>query len=117
MSTKAGSESERWACLIVRGASAALILMGCLVLVGWLLDLVALKAILRGRIAMNPVTALCFILSGAALLLLQPGGQGRRTRIGQACAAIVFLVGLVKTGGYATGYHPGIDQILFRERL
>ena len=37
--------------------SAAAVLMGCLVLIGWLLDVEGLKAILRGRVAMNPATA------------------------------------------------------------
>lgn len=76
-----------------RGAGALAALTGGLVLVGWALDVEVLKRILPGLVAMNPVTALAFVLAGASLLLV---GEGRGIVAGRALALVVALVGLLK---------------------
>src|SRR5688572_10692373 len=46
--------------------------IGALVLVGWAFDVETLKSLLHpNEIAMNPATAVCFILAAAALWLLR----------------------------------------------
>lgn len=97
-------------------------LIGSLVLLGWLAGWEVLKRVLPGLVAMNPVTAVCFILLGLALWLLgetdgafRYGVTGRR--IAQACAAMVGLVGLMKFGGYLAGGDVPIDRLLFPDRL
>jgi len=65
-----------------RATSLFVVVVGSLVLLGWQLGVAELTSLLPGRIAMNPLTALGFILAGASLWLLQEGSDepGRRTR-------------------------------------
>ena len=42
-------------------ASALAILVGCMVVVGWTLDVGVLQRVLPGLVAMNPVTAVSFV--------------------------------------------------------
>src|SRR4051794_17050229 len=56
--------------------AAFVALMGALVLTGWTLDLEVLKRVLPGMVAMNPVTAIAFLLAGASLSLgARSGGE------------------------------------------
>ena len=100
---------------------AAVVVVGAVVLLGWLADWEACKQVLPGMAAMNPVTAVCFMLSGVSLWLLSGGNAVsigvRRLRIVQACAIVVGLVGLVKFGGYLTGSNVPVDQLLFPGKL
>jgi hypothetical protein len=99
------------------------VLTAALVLVGWALDLTPLKSIAPGRVAMQPNTALCFILVGSALGLLQaPSGRSEtlaapRKLLGRACAWLALLVGLVTLGEHLLGFNAGIDDLLFRKAL
>ncbi len=100
---------------------AAVVVIGVVVLLGWLADWEACKQVLPGMVAMNPVTAVCFILSGVSLWLLREadavsiGGPG--LQIARACAITVGLVGLVKFGGYLAGWNAPVDQFLFSGKL
>ena len=101
-----------------QAASAFAILVGLLVLVGWWRDIEPLKRMLPGLVAMNPTTALACILAGAALYFQRAASPGhRRRRLAQVCAGLVALVGLLTLGGALTGWDPGLDQLLFREKL
>ena len=55
---------------LVSVISALSISVGGLVLVGWALDIAALKSILPGWVSMKPNTAVAFVLIGIALLSL-----------------------------------------------
>ena len=104
--------------LILKAASTIAILVGCSVLLGWTLDVDVLKRILPGLVAMNPATAIAFILAGVSLLLMQPQNTASRLRrIAQGLAFAVALVGLIKFIGILSGWDVGIDQLLFREKL
>ena len=99
-------------------ASIAVILVGCLVLVGWMLDIETLKRVLPGLLAMNPIAAIAFILAGVSLRLLRTErGDQRRLRIAQGCAFAVAMVGLLRLIEVLFGWDVGIDQLLFREKL
>jgi len=52
-----------------RATGAATILVGSLVLLGWLIDAEPLKAVIPGLVAMKVNTALCFVLCGLCLWL------------------------------------------------
>ena len=99
-----------------RGTGAVVVLIGCLVLAGWLLGVETLKSILPGLISMKVNTAVAFVLAGVALWLLQEQPAGARTsRIAHVCALIVALLSLLTLGEYLFGWSLGIDQALFVE--
>lgn len=63
-----------------RRASVVVVVIGALVLVGWLLHVQVLKSSAPHLIAMNPLTAILFILSGFALLQATAAGKNLRTK-------------------------------------
>lgn len=92
--------------------------IGGVVLVGWTIDFSPLKSVLPGRVAMNPVTAICFILSGASLYFLRRPLQGSPQRRLACLTAIgVTTVGAVKIAAYFLDWDPGIDRLFFRTQL
>ena len=94
------------------------ILVGCTGLVGWTLDAKIFGPILPGPVAMNPVSAVGLLLAGVSTWLLQDErAEGRARWISRACAVAVTLFGLVRLIQVLFGLEPGIDQILFPERL
>lgn len=101
-----------------RIAAAAVILIGLLVVVGWAFDLEVLKRLLLGRLAMNPVTALAFILGGVSLRLSVAERPDPRTRrLARATGLAVAVVGLLRLGACLSGWDIGIDQWLFAAKL
>jgi hypothetical protein len=97
---------------------AVAILVGSLVLVGWALDIEVLKRIIPSLNAMNPATAVVFALGGLSLLLLRDAqGNRGRYRMGQLCAFVVALTGLLKLVEVLFGWSIGVDQLLFGEKL
>ncbi|MBI5709708.1 MAG: PAS domain S-box protein [Candidatus Eisenbacteria bacterium] len=118
MSLEAGRRPRTRPGLVAWVASAAAILLGAGDLLGWQLDLRGLTSVVPGLVAMNPATAVCFILAGVALGLLRDGADRRHLRfLGLGCAALVALAGLVKLGDLHLGWQVGFDQWLFREKL
>ncbi|MGH7365076.1 MAG: response regulator [Candidatus Rokuibacteriota bacterium] len=104
-----------------RAASLFVVVVGCVVLVGWGLDIAALTSMLPGHVAMNPMTALGFLLAAASLWVQGIPRQTPRKRwLRQAAgvsAGLVVAIGVVTLIGYVVGHNLGLDQILFRERL
>ncbi len=104
--------------LLLKTASAIVILVGCTVLVGWTLSIDVLKRILPGLVAMNPTTAITFVLAGMSLWLLRAEKTASRLRrIAKGLAFAVALVGLIKLVGILSGWHLGIDELLFPGQL
>ncbi|HST22368.1 MAG TPA: GGDEF domain-containing protein [Blastocatellia bacterium] len=94
------------------------IAVGSLVLTGWALDVELLKRIYPTLVAMNPITAICFLLLSSSLLLMRSGKVDQRTLlIAKVCAGIVILVGLLKLIEIISGSVIGVDQLLFRNKL
>jgi two-component system, sensor histidine kinase and response regulator len=99
-------------------ASLLAILVGCLVLVGWTLDVGVLERVLPGLVAMNPVSAVGFVLAGVSAWLLQEERAGGRVRwIARGCALVVAVVGLLGLLQVLIGWEFGIDQLLFAQKL
>ncbi len=105
-----------------RAAGVGVVLVSALVLVGWGFDSERLKRVIPGAVAMNPMTAVAFILSSVGLWLLGADDSdasrlATRRRAAFVCAATVALIGLVRLVGYAARSDPGLDRLLFSSEL
>jgi PAS domain S-box-containing protein len=117
--------------IVARVAGMSTVLVGSLVLVGWLFDIEFLK---RGSnanlVTMKANTALCFVLSGMSLWLSQieinkqpdVGLQetekvaeatfSRLARVGSLGITVISSLTLLQ---YLFGWNFGIDELLFRD--
>jgi PAS domain S-box-containing protein len=101
--------AQRWPSL----AAWAVLTLGAAVLVGWFLDVQALKAPLPGLPSMKANTALAFILTSLGILL---HGHPRRWP-GVAAAFGAGLIGALTLAEYLFGVGLGIDEALVRDDL
>lgn len=96
--------------------SAIVICIGCIVLLGWLLDLHALRSVfLNTPATMKANAAFAFILAGSALLFSVQPKLARFRRLSEPLAIVVILLGGLTLIQYTFGWNLGIDQILARE--
>lgn len=94
------------------------VLAGGLVLVGWAADIVWLKSVVPGFIAMNPLSAMCFAAAGISLLLLCRPVVSRRPRLLAQCAAItIAFVGGLRLAAYIWDFNFDVDRLLFTGSL
>ena len=104
-----------------RLAGALAVLVGGAVLIGWALDVAALKSVLPGWVSMKPNTAVAFIMIGVALLLFRPPSSfglhpsALVSLLSRFCALVAGLIGLLSLGEYVFGWNPGFDRWLFCE--
>lgn len=94
--------ASRWIGILV-------VIGSCLVVVGWIFNIVTLKSILPGMTTMKFNTALCFILAGIALSQLNVATRQAR-HIVQISAALLSLIALLTLSQYIFGWNLGIDQ-------
>jgi diguanylate cyclase (GGDEF)-like protein len=88
------------------------------VLIGWVLDIELFKRLSPDLVAMNPLTAIAFIMLSISLLLMRSGTAKQRTLlIAKGCAGIVVLIGVLKLFEIISGLTIGVDQLLFRNKL
>lgn len=98
-----------------RAASVFVMLVGALVLAGWLFDIDGFKGI-YGDITMKANAALSLLLAGASLWALNMNEQRTRARrAGHVCAAFVALAGALTLSEHVVGWNLRIDQLLFTE--
>ena len=97
---------------LVPVASAIAIGAGALVLIGWWQNVEEFKSIVPGLIAMNPVTAIGFILLGTSLALLP-----RSRRASALLAWLVALIGAAKLLTFVLDFDFAIDRLLFADRI
>jgi PAS domain S-box-containing protein len=95
-----------------RGISLFVIMIGCLVLVGWALDNAVLKSIVPGLVSMKSNTALLFVLCGISLWIQNDRPEQPAA---QALAVVIALGEIVTLAEYAFNQDLGIDQIIFRD--
>jgi signal transduction histidine kinase/CheY-like chemotaxis protein len=108
--------SVRLALRIAQAMAMLTILLGLVVLLGWALHIESLKTVLPSFVSMKVNTALCFVLSGASLLI---GYLTRPAAWKKTCSfvlvLIVILIGAITLLEYATGLSLGLDDCLFRD--
>jgi PAS domain S-box-containing protein len=92
---------------------------GGVVLLGWCLGSDVLKRLLPEFVAMNPVTALGFVMAGVGLLCFWlPEGHGRLGDFaGRLLAGILVVMGTLKLCQYFFGWKISFDQVLFHTQL
>lgn len=106
----------RQLCRARQAAGLFVALPGALVLLGWLLDVAALRSLLPRLETMKANTALCFLLAGLALWLWpKPDAEDWRRLAARVCAVLILLIGLLTLGEYVTGLNFGLDELLFRD--
>ncbi len=101
---------------IARVGGGLLVLLGILVMLGWISNIAVLTTVLPGRIAMKPNTAAGFLFLGAALVLLTWPKKTRGTQLLCAASAmIVVFIGLTTAFEYLFHADLQIDQLLFKD--
>ena len=93
-------------------ASYLSIIIGTIVLIGWQFDIELFKRISDTFIAMNPMTAVGFILSGISLYYLT-----ERPLVSRAFSILVMLIALVKLMSFITPINLQVDQWLFADKI
>jgi PAS domain S-box-containing protein len=110
----ANQKTKRWTQISGGFAIAA----GITVLTGWTLQLEILKSILTGFIAMNPLTATCFVAAGLCLCLqCEPTSHRGRIWASRVCAIGIILVSTARLGDYLLGWEVGLDGLMFAATL
>jgi PAS domain S-box-containing protein len=115
--------SPRWLRRVVWSGLVIVLAIALLDLVGWALGISFLTGINPQWTPMKAITAVCFLLSVAAVACVQGGAAGRWcVRLTVACGAAVSLVGLTtaatyllesQTGAAAPWFDtPGLDLFL-----
>ncbi len=101
----------------VRLCAIASVATAIAVLVGWILDLAALKSGLPGLVAMKVNTALGIVLCGLALALLSGEAPKRSHRVVAASLGLVVIIlGGLSLAEELFGWNLGIDQWLIHDR-
>jgi len=100
-----------------RRASVAVIFVGSLVLIGWLFHVQVLKSAGPTLIAMNPLTAILFILSGAALIRAGENGRKQPDKVVLICAVVILLGGAMKVAECVFNFELNFDQLFFRKEV
>ncbi|MCF7971977.1 MAG: hypothetical protein K9L22_12535 [Methylococcaceae bacterium] len=103
-------------------AALLAILSGSLVLFGYTFDSDVLKSLLPFWAPMKANAAVCFVLIGSAIVLsdyapslLTPNAARLCLYMGQSCAMLTGLIGLLSLAEYAFTVNFGIDELLFRD--
>ena len=91
------------------------VLVGGLVLLGWVFDITGLTSLLPCGGSIKANTALGFILAGMALLISAPPASLFSLRLARSGALLCGLIGLLTMGEYLLGWNRGFDQWLFSE--
>jgi len=100
-----------------RWLSSITVLIGVLVIAGWAGDIHFLKTVLPGLVPMTPLTALSFILIGAAVFTLSLP-VGRKVERGCSCLALlVWSIAFVTLIEYCLSVDLGIDSLLFARQV
>ncbi len=99
-------------------ASLAVTLLGASVLIGWRIDQPHLKSGIPGLVAMNPVTAFCFVAAGLALWLLRTEGAPARMQLaGRVLAALVVVLPPLCLSRLYLPWDLALDRLAFSAQV
>jgi PAS domain S-box-containing protein len=123
MSRQVESRDVRNCRIFSQATSVLAVLAGSLALLGWLLGITALTGVLPGSATMKPNTALCFVLAGLSLWLIQLqrgelySPRKQRIQVGRIISGVVGLAGLLTLAEYLFHLDLGLDELLFSKTL
>jgi PAS domain S-box-containing protein len=101
---------------VARLVGGVTVVLGAVVLLGWGLDVPALKSVLPGLATMKANTALGFLLSGVAFWLAAAEAPTRRAKlVASACSGLVLLACGLTLLQYLSGWNSGLDQAFFKD--
>jgi PAS domain S-box-containing protein len=94
---------------------ALLLLLGIVALAGWQWDVELFKRPVPGTVAMNPATALCFLICAVSIIV--PVVRPSMRNVWPIGGAIVAAIGGIKLLSLALGSDTWIDSMLFASKL
>ena len=99
--------------------SSVTLLIGAMVMLGWIFDVGLLKTVMPGFVNMKPNTALSFMVcgSGAAWLSVRPDRTEAGGYFGWLMACVAIGVGGLTLVQYVFGVQLGIDELLFKDAV
>lgn len=100
---------------VFRAASAVVVFVGVVGLLGWILDSPALKGILFRGVTIKANASVGLLLIGIALFVLHETRVPWLRWIAQAGASLAGIIGAATLAQHITGIDLGIDQLLFVE--
>ncbi len=91
------------------------IVLGVVVLLGWLLDAKTLKAMIPGFPTMKPSTAIVFVLMGFGLVLrTRPGNSPRTDQAATFAFAVALTIAIATAAEYLLAIDLGAELIIVR---
>lgn len=105
---------------VSRFIALLIISAGGLVLFGWAIGNQALMRVVPGFVAMNPLSAACFIAAGLSLVTFrefESTATPLRRSVGLALALMVAAVAAFRLLEYAFNWRFGLDQLLFGQKI
>ena len=112
-------KSLGWQFYLSNFPAAIVVVLGVLVLTGWVFNIEFFKRPIAGLVAMNPLTAICFVLTALSMLFLVDNNKASKLQkyLGFGFTGIVFSIGMIKFIGAVNGVDWPIDEWLFRSHL
>jgi PAS domain S-box-containing protein len=106
----------RWFLKLPRLLGSLVIILGASGLLGWALNISALKGVFPGLVTMKANTALGMLLGGLGLALLSQERKDMPLRLCTAALAVaIALLGAVTLSEYSSGRNFWLDELLFRD--
>ena len=98
--------------------STIIIILGILVLIGWIFDIGYLKSFFPNADPMTANAATLFILSGVAIFFCNLKSSDKKYRyiVIAICAAVIFIA-VLTTLEYAFSVNFGIDELIFKDEV
>jgi len=102
---------------ITRAGAMLSVLLGAIVLSGWLFEIAFLKSIVPGHICMKANTAIGFVCGGLALLFLVRSDSFKKLRYPAALLSLTTLmIGLFTLAEYLLHRDLKLDELFFLDR-
>jgi signal transduction histidine kinase len=90
------------------------ILIATLVLIGWQWDIGFLRRPIPGLPAMNPMSAICFLMLGVVFFAVAfPGRPPMIYSVARWLAVVVLLIGMLRLGGFLIPALSAIDRFIY----